>query len=112
MLREPVDLEVGMQLPQLVDDRKVPLRMPETDRRGQVERTLAPAWRRHPAAAYDGRRDPVDELADHQVDPDRVPCGRAVADAFEQHEGAAGQLGELLALLPRTDPVALAVHHH
>jgi hypothetical protein len=33
MLREPVDLEVGVQCAQLVGDRDVAARVPETDRR-------------------------------------------------------------------------------
>ena len=41
MLGEPVDLEVGMELPELVGDRGVALCVAEADRRGDVERALA-----------------------------------------------------------------------
>ena len=41
VLREPVDLEVGVQLAQLVGDRDVALGVAEPDRRGDVERALA-----------------------------------------------------------------------
>ena len=43
VLGEPVDLEVGMQLAQLVGDRDVALGVAEADRRGDVERALAAA---------------------------------------------------------------------
>ena len=41
VLGEPVDLEVGVELAQLVGDRDVPLGVTETDRRGDVQRPLA-----------------------------------------------------------------------
>ena len=50
VLREPVDLEVGMQLAQLVGDRDVALRVAEADRRGDVERALAARLCRAPSA--------------------------------------------------------------
>ena len=43
VLREPVDLEVGVQLAQLVGDRDVAPRVAEPDRRGDVERAAAVA---------------------------------------------------------------------
>ena len=42
VLREPVDLEVGMEPAQLVGDRRVALRVAEADRRGDVEGALVP----------------------------------------------------------------------
>ncbi len=50
MLRQPVDLEVGMQLAQLVGDRRVTLCVAEPDRRGDVERALAARLAAHPAS--------------------------------------------------------------
>ena len=50
MLREPVDLEVGMELAQLVGDRGVALGVAEPDRRRDVERALAAGPAAHPAA--------------------------------------------------------------
>ena len=41
VLREPVDLEVGVELAQLVGDRGVALRVAEPDRGGDVEGALA-----------------------------------------------------------------------
>ena len=55
MLGEPVDLEVGMQLAQLVGDRRVALRVPEADRRGDVERALAARLARAPSAPAGAR---------------------------------------------------------
>jgi hypothetical protein len=60
MLREPVDLEVRTELAQLVRDRDVALRMPEPDRRRDVERTLAPRLAADPAP---GRPRRLDEVA-------------------------------------------------
>ena len=54
MLREPVDLEVGVQLAQLVGDRRVALRVAEADRRGDVERALAARLAAHPARRRGG----------------------------------------------------------
>ena len=42
MLREPVDLEIGMEAAQLVGDRHVALRVAQPDGRGDVERSLRP----------------------------------------------------------------------
>ena len=70
MLREPVDLEVGMELAQLVGDRDVALRVAEPDRRGDVERAPAARLAAHPARA--AARAGVDEVAQEQVDLDRV----------------------------------------
>ena len=42
MLGEPVDLEVGMELAQLVGDGDIALRVPEPDRRRDVESALLP----------------------------------------------------------------------
>ena len=51
VLRQPVDLEIGMQPAQLVGDRHVAARMAEPDRRGDVERALAARPSAHPARA-------------------------------------------------------------
>ena len=50
VLREPVDLEVGVELAQLVGDRGVALGVAEADRRGDVERALAARLAADPAA--------------------------------------------------------------
>ena len=98
MLGEPVDLEVGMKLPQLVGDRGVALRVAEPDRRRDVERALAARLAAHPAG---GRPRRGNELAQEEVDLDRIADVRAVPRAFEQDELAAGLLGE-------SDPAARA----
>ena len=54
VLREPVDLEVGDELAQLVRDGDVALRVAEPDRRGDVEGALA-ARRRAASVAGPGR---------------------------------------------------------
>ena len=42
MLRQPVDLEIGVQRAQLVGDRDVASRVTEADRRGEVQRAPRP----------------------------------------------------------------------
>ena len=49
VLRQPVDLEVGMELAQLVRDRRVALCVAEPDRGGDVERAPAAGLAAHPA---------------------------------------------------------------
>ena len=88
VLGEPVDLEVGMELAQLVRDRGVALRVAEPDRRGDVERAFAARLAANPAAR---RRRGLDEVAQQQVDLDRVAHVRAVSGAFEDDELAAGR---------------------
>ena len=91
MLREPVDLEVGMELPQLVRDRSVALRVTEPDRRRDVERALPTRPAAHPATR---RRRGRDEVAQEQIDLHRIADVREVAASLERHERAAGRLGE------------------
>ena len=55
--------------------------------------------------------DPVDQLLDQVVDQDRVAHRRPVPGALEQHQGAAGQLGEPSADRGRPDLVVAAVQH-
>ena len=108
MLGEPVDLEVGMELAQLVGDRGVALRVAEPDRRGDVERALAARLAAHPAR---GRRRRRDELAQEEVDLDRIADVRAVPRAFEQDELAAGLLGECDPAARTRDRVLRALDH-
>ena len=94
VLRQPVDLEVGMELAQLVGDRRVALRVAEPDRRGDVERASAAGLAAHPAAR---RRRGRDEVAEQQVDLDRVARVGEMARPFEDRERAVRELRE-----PRT----------
>ena len=74
MLREPVDLEVGMELAQLLRDRDVAAGVAEPDRRGDVERAPAPAERPRPRPRLRRRRyDLVGELLQQAVHLHRVP---------------------------------------
>ena len=83
ILRQPVDLEIGMELAQLLGDRHVALRVAESDRRGDVERALAArASAARPGRA--ARRRGVDEVAQQQVDLHRVARLRAVSGALER----------------------------
>src|SRR5687767_4370623 len=86
VLCQPVDLEVGVELAQLVGDRRVALRVAERDRRGDVEGSLAAGLAAYPAA---WRRRGLDEVAQEQVHLDRTAHVRAVARALQQHELAA-----------------------
>ena len=55
MLREPVDLEVGVELPQLAGDRDVALGVPEPDRRADEERAPPARAAACPAARLGAR---------------------------------------------------------
>ena len=89
VLREPVDLEVGVQRAQLLGDRDVAARVAEPDRRGDEQRAAAP---RAAAASTPRGRGGRDEVAQQQVDLHRVARLRAVAGALERHQLAAGRL--------------------
>ena len=66
---------------------------------------------RHAARVQRRRRRRADEIAQQQVQPDRVTGVRDVAGALERHELAAGGLRQCLALRERPDLVAVAVNH-
>ena len=48
MLRQPVDLQVGVEPAQFLRDRDIPPRVPESDRGREEQRTLRAALRPHP----------------------------------------------------------------
>ena len=77
VLREPVELEIRMELSELVRDRDVTPRMAQPDRRGDVEGALAPRLAANPARAGARRGD---EVAQQQVDLDRVADVRPVSE--------------------------------
>ncbi len=108
VLGEPVDLEIGMQLAQLVGDRRVALCMAEPDRRRDVERALAARLAAHPAAR---RRWRTDEVAEEQVDLDGVAGMRQMAGALEDRERSVRQLGEPCARGAGSYGVVAAVDH-
>ena len=106
MLREPVDLEVGMELAQLVRDRDVALRVPEPDRRGDVERALASRLSPDPARCGLRRRD---EVAQQEIDLDRIPKMWRVPGSLEHDEVATRLLGERRTPRVRRDRVAFTM---
>ena len=75
MLSKPIDLQVGMELPQLLGDRDVPLRVAEADRRRDVQSPLAARTATAPAAARPRRGEKVPE---EQVHLDGIACLRVV----------------------------------
>jgi hypothetical protein len=85
MLRKPVNLKVGVQLAQLVGDRDIAVGMAKPDRRGDVERALAPHARSAPATR---RRRRAGEIADHEICLDGVAEVWGVAAAVERHQPA------------------------
>ena len=106
MLGQPVDLEVGVELPQLVGDRGVPLGVAEADRRGDVEGALAAGLAAHPAAGGRRRRD---EVAKQVVHLHRIACLREVPRALERDELPARRLGERQTARVRVELVLVAV---
>ena len=107
VLREPVDLEVGVQPAQLAGDGDVAPGVAEADRRGQVERALAAGRGR--ASSVRGAAPRRGEVAQQQVDPHRVARVRAVAGALEHDELAAGHARRAAARASGRDGVIVAV---
>ena len=101
VLREPVDLEVGMQLAQLVGDGGVALGVAEADRRGDVERALAPRLAPRPAPRLAGGGSTKSRRSRFTFTGSRT-CGDMAA-ALQRHELAAGRLGERRAARVRAD---------
>src|SRR5439155_3928730 len=91
VLGPPVDLQVGMERPELVRDRDVPASVTQADRRTDVQRAFAPALPSGPRTfAGDGWMDTVHESPDEQVELDGVTTERVVARALQHHQLAAG----------------------
>jgi hypothetical protein len=81
MLGQPVDFQAGMESAQRVGDGHVPAGVPHPDRRRDVQDALGTGASPRPAARC-GRPappEPVHEVADEQVDLDRVADVGAVA---------------------------------
>src|SRR5687768_12701942 len=108
MLGEPVDLEVGLEPPQLVGDRSIALRVAEPDRRGDVERALGARLAAHPATRWWRW---LHEVAQQQVDLDRVADVGTVPRSLEQDERAACLLGEGDAATRARDRVVRSLDH-
>ena len=110
MLREPVDLEVGMELAQLLRDCDVPPCVPEPDRRRDVERAPPAAERPRPRLHLRRRRrDLVGEVLEQAVHLHRVARRRHVARALERDERPARELRDRERALARLAVVQLAV---
>lgn len=99
-----------MAHPQLVGDRDVPAGVPEPDRRGHEQRPPAAAERTGPGNRPWLRGERVDEVADQQVRPDRLPHRRSVPTAADRHQVAPGPAGHGHAGLVRHHRILVAVH--
>ena len=108
MLREPVDLELGMQPAQLVGDRSVSLRVTEPDRRRDIQGSLAAGFAAHPARRP--RRGETKSRSSRLTLTGSRACGK-VTRAFEHDELAARQLGETCTRGAGTDRVLASVDH-
>ena len=106
MLGEPVHLQLRLQPAQLARDRDVAPRVAEPDRRGEVERALAPRAAAHPGPRRARRRE---EVAQQPVHAHRVAGVREVPGALHHHQLAAGRLGHRAAARERPDAVVVAV---
>ena len=93
VLRQPVDLQVGVQRAQLARDRDVAPRVAEADRRGDEQRALR-SPRSRGARARPARRPAVGaggEVVQQLVEAHRVARVGAVADVDELDELGAGR---------------------
>src|ERR1700683_2866045 len=91
MLREPVDLEVGMEQAQLVSDCGVTLGVAETDGRGYIQRALAAPIRRCPSSCRFRR---TRKVAEQQVHLHGLTSLRPVPGTVDADERPAGELGK------------------
>ncbi len=107
VLGEPVDFEAGMELAQLIGDRHIPLRVAQADWRADVERAPRPAPAARPAGH---RRRRAGEVAEQQVERDRVARMRRVPGTVERDQRPVRQLGERGAGGMGPDRVVAAVH--
>ncbi len=94
VLGEPVDLQVGVELPQLGGDGNVAQGMAESDRRGDVQRLLRSAGCTHPGARLRSWVDHVDELLDQLVDDDGIAKVWAMAAAPDRDDRSPGRSGD------------------
>ena len=108
VLGEPVDLEIGVEPAKLLRYRDIAAGVAEPDRGGHIQRSPRSRPAPRPAPRR-GRR--ADEVAEQQVQLDRVAGVRDVAGALERHERAAGRVGQRPALPERPDQVGVAVDH-
>ena len=110
VLGQPIDLEVGLDLLQLLSDGQVAAGVTEPDRRREVERLLPAVHAPGPYVTCHGHLlDLVDELANGAVDLDRLPCRREMTGALDDEEIAPGELGKGPAPLDVLAHVAVAV---
>src|ERR1700733_15022588 len=108
MLRQPVDLKIGVEVPQLIGNRDVAPRVPKANRGGDVKRAAAAGLGARPSR---GGSPPLHELADQEVDPHRISRQGNVPRAMERDHIPAGRSGRRLALNVRAAQVAVAVDH-
>ena len=118
VLGEPVDLEVGMELAQLVGDgrRRAARARARSGRRCTGRAARAPSARVQvvvvrPVVAVVARPRAIDEVAEQQVDLDRVAGVGEVARPLEDDERAVRQLREPRTRCARPDVVVAAVDH-
>ena len=93
VLGQPVDLEVGMELAQLVGDRDVALGVAEPDGRRDVQRAAPPVERPRPGGrSWRHRRSrgsaELHEVADEQVGEHRVAARDHVVGALDDARAA------------------------
>src|SRR5712664_1551174 len=98
ILRQPVDLQVRVQLAQLARDGDVAAPVPEPERGGEIEYSLGFPRRsvRSPCRGGDAEL-AIEEIDDQSVDLCRKTTERIVAAAFNGHQlGPGDDLGHRL----------------
>ena len=110
VLRQPVDLQVGMQRAQLLGDRDVAAGVAEADRRGDEQRALAGALRPRVHVRARGRRRSTKSRSSRLTFTGSRACGPwpAPSSVTSSPPVALGQRG---ALGVRADQVLVAVDH-
>ena len=110
VLRQPVDLQIGVQLAQLARDGDVAPAVPQADRRGEVERLLCLARGRRPLLAGRRNAEPaIEEIVDQIVALGRKASERIVPAARNGEQLRSRQLGHHLGARMGLDLVVVAV---
>ncbi len=114
VLGEPVDLQIWLQFAQLTGDRNVALGVAEADRRGDEQGT-GPAVGSVDGGIARRARPPegvLGELAQRQVDLDRLARVRQVPGATDDLQPGVGEASQSAAVAERRDLVVVAVDDH
>ena len=111
MLRQPVDLEIGMALAEGIGDGYVAAGVSEPNRRGDEQGTFAARLSTGPRTPFRlGRVDAFDEFSQEEIEADRIAPIRCMAGALEEHQFGPERRGERDSRRRRNDGIVGAMN--